>query len=290
MATVVAGFNRDRIYTMRATPERLLRDLEAIAALDARSERNRRVAITTAVVAAVVFVSSFVLPESLPQTLSKLMAIGAVAVFVVSIVMLILYGRTDFPNNRYMLFSELVRLLGRDMARDAELQVELDLAPPNVKRKRGPTGQAGEWRVVHYRDPWLRMAGRFADGTSFRIAIVELFEHRGRYKKTRSGKQKYKDKTKSATRVSVKLFPKVQRYGNLNAIEGRAWSFLKLPRWLRVNRLETTAESLTLVAVTKVPWTLKRIAPKTDYDGLEMVARMLLSLYQMMHVSKAASR
>lgn len=320
MATVVAGFNRDLIYTMRATPERLLRDLEAIAALDARSERNRRFATWTAVVAAVFLIISFNLPalvQTPPGTrsnfwddffrqplrtilfaffvmvlfvvdeVSKMIA-GylnlatwiAVAIFVGAVIKRILNGRTKLSQSHYKLYVALVRILGRDMARDAEMQVELDLAPPNVKRKQRRTSHVGQWKVVYYHNPCLRLAGRFADGTSFQISLVELVQERSRWKRSSSGKSKYKSKTKVATRVSVKLYPKVRRYGNLKAIQRRARSLLKLPLWMKVKRLETTAETLKLVAVAKV----------VGCAGREMVAEMLLNLYRMLRFSKAASR
>ncbi|MFM7073729.1 MAG: hypothetical protein ACKO38_18235, partial [Planctomycetota bacterium] len=174
MAMGLAGFKGARVYANRATPAQLLSDLRHLAALDARSERRRRIAGWTLVAAILTLVLAVIWPLPFDVSIRRTVGIGAAAFIVASILARLWFGRTDFSNHRYTLFGELVRLLGRDMGRDAEVQAELDLAPPNVKRKRGSQGNIREWKVTHYRDPWLRLAGRFADGTSFQIEVCEL--------------------------------------------------------------------------------------------------------------------
>jgi hypothetical protein len=290
MAMGLAGFKGTRVYANRATPAQMLLDLRQLAAIDARCERCRRIATWTLVAAILTLVLAVIWPLPLDESIKRMVGIGAAAFIVASILMRLWFGRTDFSNNRYMLFGELLRLLGRDMAREAEVQAELDLAPPNVKRKYSSQGQIRQWKVTNYRDPWLRLAGRFADGTSFQIEVCELFQVRARWAQSRSGKSKHKSKTKTATRVSVKLYPKAGKYGDLDVIRDRALAFLKIPSWLQLKRLETTAESLAIVTATKVPWSVRRIASETPYDGVEMVGRMMLSLYQMLHFSKLAPK
>jgi hypothetical protein len=288
MAPALKQFDRNKVYSTRATSAQLLADLEQMALYNANLRRSRRIAGWSALGAVVV--GAFFLPKAMAERLAGPTVIGAATLCISALLARFVIGRRRLADLRYTLLDELVRLLMRDIPREAELQADLDLGSPNAKRKRTLTEQVGNWKIVHYRDPWLRLAGRFADGTSFEIVLVELSQHRERRKKSPSGKTTYKSKTKRATRAIVKIYPKTHRYGDLAFLEDRARSFVNLPGWVQTTRLKTKAKSLTLATATKAPWSVRRIEPKTAYDGVEMVARMLLSLYQMLHVSKAASR
>jgi hypothetical protein len=290
MAPGLQGFKSTLVYSARATSALLMADVERIAALDARAERLRSIARYMAAAAAMSLLGTLFLRTPVAFLGAKPLAVVAALWLATALIACWRFRRRDLSNRRYGLFGELIKLLGRDMSKDAELQARLDLASPLARRKRGAEGHFKSWKVTHYRDPWLQLSGRLADGTSFRIIVSELSQVRQRWTKSRSGKNKLKTKSKVTTQVAMSLYPKAGRYGNLDAIRSRAMSFLQLPAWLYVKRLEATAEELTLVTATKSEWSLRRIEPRTANDGVEMIARMLLSLYQMLHVSKAASK
>lgn len=199
-------------------------------------------------------------------------------------------AKFDLANRRYELLGELVRLLGRDMARDALFDVKLDLTAADSARKKSGTGTAGTWKVTYFTDPWLALSGRLADGTAFQIGLVDRFQNRSKWKRSSSGKHKRKTKTKSSTQTSVRLYPKAKRYADLPKVVDEAENYLQLPAWVGLKKLEATADELALTTFTKEGWSVRRLDPGTAHDGVEMVGTMLLSLYQVLHASTAGSR
>ena len=87
----------------------------------------------------------------------------------------------------------------------------------------------------------------------------------------------------------MRLFPKLKRYENLPQVADKAASLLRLPQWVGVKNIEATADELSLTAFTAENWSVRRHDPATTHDGVEMVATMLLSLYQVLHSSNAVS-
>ena len=289
MAGELERFNSTLVYEAQAPAEQLQADLQQIREFDKRAEeKTRRYKYIT--FGSLLFgIGSFVLVIALNKV--GLLALVGVAVFglITGIVLWVRGAKFNLANRRYELFGELARLLGRDMAKDAALTVALDMTPPNDARKKVNEGQAGDWKVKYFVDPWLKLGGRFADGTSFQITLIEKFQARGKWKRSRSGKNKYKTKTKSSTQAAVRLFPKLKRYENLPQVTDKAASLLRLPEWVTVKNMDATADELSLTACTTEAWSVRRHDPKTTHDGVEMVATMLLSLYQVLHSANALS-
>ncbi|MFN0055468.1 MAG: hypothetical protein ACKV0T_25255, partial [Planctomycetales bacterium] len=101
-----------------------------------------------------------------------------------------------------------------------------------------------------------------------------------------SGKNKHKSKTKTSTLASVRLFPKKKRQEGVAQVAGQARNLVRLPQWGQLKSVTATGEELSLVARTSAEWSVRRQTPNTQYDGLELVGKMLLSLYQVMHVAE----
>lgn len=294
-------FKGTLVYAACAPSASLLNDLARIAALDARIKRFRSIAIYVGLAALLVFLVLLVVPMRkalLPPLITVVVMMGLPTLITVVFLLGLVaepiaawwFSRTELSRHRYGLLGALIKMLGRDILEHEELDARLDLASPVAESKRIAEGQIGIWKTTHYRDPWLQFSGRFADGTSFRIIVAELWKVKQRWSKSRSGKNKSKSKSKARTQVMVSLYPKARHYGNLNSIQARAMSFLQLPAWVNVKRLEVHTDELTLVTTTMSPWSLRRLGSRTANDRVEMVARMLLSLYQILHVSKADSK
>lgn len=283
MAGEFERFKSTLLYEAQAPAEQLLADLQEIREFDKRSEKKLRTYTILICVAIAVGVGGI--------ALSSPVVIGIAAVGLVAAIVLRVRGsRFDLANRRFELFGELVRMLSRDMPNAAPISVALDLSRPNEKRKSVGTGTAGVWQVTYYIDPWLRLNGQFADGTTYRVALVEKFQSRTKSKRSSSGKTKVKTKTKSATQTTVRLCPKRKRFQNVAQGAERVESLLQLPEWVRVKGAMASEKALILSTVTGESWDVRRQNPQTSFDGVEMVARMLLSLYQVLNVSTAPSK
>ena len=289
MAGTLERFNSTLVYEAQAPAEQLLAELQQIREFDQRAEeRIKRYKYIT--FGSLLFgIVSFVLAVALSKPgLFALVGLALIGLLT-GIVLWVRGSKLNLANRRYELFGELVRLLGRDMAKDAPVTVALDLTQPNDARKKVSEGQAGDWKVKYFVDPWLKLSGRLADGTSFQITLIEKFQARGKWKRSRSGKNKYKTKTKTSTQAAVRLFPKLKRYENLPQVVDKATSLVRLPNWVGVKNIEATADELSVTAFTSENWSVRRHDPKTTHDGVEMVATMLLSLYQVLHSSNVLS-
>lgn len=282
MAGELQRFKTTLVYEAQAPAEQLLADLGEIREFDKRSEGRLRIYAILFIVAMLITVASFFLKSAI--------GVGAGIVGILVVIVLRWRGsKFDLANRRFELAGELVRILSRDISRAAALDVSLNLIRPNDKRKRTGEGYVGPWTVTYYSDPWLRISGRFADGTAFRIAVVEKYQSRSKWKRSASGKSKAKHKSKAATQASVRLIPKRKRYQHVEQVANQAKSMLLLPGWARVKKLNATPRGLALSTTTDVNWTVRPRDPHSGYDGVELVAKMLLSLYQVLHVSAATA-
>jgi hypothetical protein len=293
MAAGLEGFQRTHIYEVQAPAVQLLADLKVIREFDKQAESQRRWSmIATLVLLAMLVGSFFVRDPAKPvfgpgssMLFQGWLLIGGIGL-VTMITLWIRAARRDVSNRRYELFGELTELLRRDMRNESPITVRLDLAPPNHRRKQTGNGKAGPWKVTYFQDPWLRLRGRFADGTTFQISVLEKFQARTKTKRSSSGKMKSKSKTKSSTLASVKLFPKSKRYANLGQVVPNAKKMVRLPPWGQLKNVQAKPDELALVAVTSADWTVRRLDPATQHDAVELVGKMLLSLYQVIHFSK----
>lgn len=282
-------FKSTLVYDKQGPAETLMADVQSLREFDKQSEASVKTYKIITLVSVLAFAAGIGLTILTASPLCLVVALAGIVGAITGGVLWARGAKFDLANKRYELFGELVRLLSRDMAKDAPLTAALDLAPANDARKKVSEGEAGVWKVTYFVDPWLKLSGRFADGTSFQIALTEKFQARGKWKRSRSGKNKYKQKNKTTTQGCVRLFPKEKRYENLAKVTDKAESLLRLPPWVGVKKLDATAEELSLTTFTSENWGVRRQEPQTQYDGVELMAMMLLSMYQVLHASKALS-
>ncbi len=260
--------------------------IDQLADLDKASEATKKKGCF-GVVLSVLFVPVGALGGlaiDLPVLAGIAAVLGLVGV-IVSIVKIVSASKTDFEDRRYQLADRLTQLLQTDMPADATLDVGLDLAKPNARDKFVRKGKAGHWDVNFYEDSWLTLAGQFVDGTRFTVSMIEKHQDRSRWKRGRSGKMKHKSKTKTAALAVVSLKPKEKRYPNAGALGANARGAVQLPRLAEIKDLSRKENVLTLKVLLKTTWTVS--------NGVELITKMLLSLYQILnlakHINKAQS-
>lgn len=187
-------------------------------------------------------------------------------------------GRTDFEDRRYQLLGRMARLLGADIDPDTPINVQLDLDKVNGRSKLVNEGKAGVWNVKFYEDPWLNLQGQLMDGTRFTVCLTEKHQDRSRTKRSASGKLKHKSKTKSAVQAVVSLKPKEKRYPNAGALGAQARGAVQLPHGVELKDLSTRENVLTLKTASKAGWSVD--------SGSQLLSQMLLSLYQVLNLSR----
>jgi hypothetical protein len=296
MAGGLAQFKSTLVYEALGSATALLADLEQIREFDRQSEVRLRMWKILTAVSTLVLVGGTALalagafgPKPGGNILGACVLFGGLGL-VTGIVLWVRGARLDLADRRYELFGELTRLLSHDMEKDGQIAVALDLARTNDRRKKTGTGKVRDWNVDYYQDPWLRLRGRFLDGTKFQITIIEKLQARSKWKRSRSGKNKYKSKKKSSTLASVLLLPRAKRYQHLGKASYEARRLVRLPPWAQVKNLTAGEAELALTASTSQEWSVRRRDPLTTCDGVEWLGTMLLSLYQVLHMSKSGPK
>jgi hypothetical protein len=287
MALDLAQFKRTLCCQGQATAGEVAAAVQEIRAFDAQAEQRGRMFRWTMLLAGLGTIASFLFLTPVAPAAAVPAAAVCGCVLIGAIIVWSQNRRFDLANRRYELLEELARLLGRDMPQGAPLTVSLDLAPPNDARKKTGEGTVRDWKVTHFADPWLKLSGRLADGTAFNIALVERYQARKKWARSRSGKSKLKSKTKIATLATISLFPKQKRYGNHEQLADRMPQFIRVPAWARVKKVSANAGALRLTTITGENWAVGKANPKQPCDGAELLVLMLLSLYQVLHASKS---
>ena len=207
-------FKKSHIYSKVGTLDALRVDLETLRTLDLHAEKQSsiwaKVGCGGLALAVLAFCGGMFTEFAMATALIICITVGGTFALV-GFVMAWLEGKADVDNRRYELVLRVLQLIGKDSRQDAQLSLHLDLRPPNHKHKFQRQGMAGTWKVKHYTDVWLRLQGRLLDGTGYLLTMTDLHQDRGRWQRGSSGKQKYKTKTKCATRAMIQLRVKPQR-------------------------------------------------------------------------------
>ncbi|MCA9071861.1 MAG: DUF308 domain-containing protein [Planctomycetaceae bacterium] len=190
----------------------------------------------------------------------------------------------DVDNRRYEIVSGLLKLLSKDMAGNETVTLSLDCRPHNHKSKLQRAGRVGHWNAKFFHDSWLTMQGRLLDGTRYTISLIEKQQDRHCTKRSASGKTKHKRKTKNASEAIVSLKIKKAPYAQNPNLALNIRKTLKLPQQTHFKTANFENEVLSLRTTTKSPWD---VGMAGQLDGVNWIAMMFLSLYQVLHESKS---
>ncbi len=284
----VAGpFEQSHVHDRQAAAGDILADFPRLREIAARYAATRSkwkmiiiacaIAIIPLLVVAILFPPLFLLP---------------LAALVGTIVSGMIFARTPaYEMRRFDAAEQIVKLISADTAGDSQVHFHLDMRPHDSREKLTGEGKAGGWDVKYYVSPWLTLTGRFLDGSRFDIRLITRFQARKKWKRSRSGKSKRKIKTKESLRVYVGLRIKAEKYAHVGQLAQGAAPAVKLPAEARLHHLGITADALDLT-VDASGWTAG--APQTPPAGQanapHLVALMLLSLYQVLNLSKAIDK
>lgn len=289
MTFAEAKFKRTLSYEGALTAPQVTAMVDVIRGIDKFSEsKKKQWGILAACGGVGGLIIGYLLVEFVNEVLGGLIIIGGIAFGVFAFRAMKRYGRMDFADERYELLNSVAKMLARDMTSNELLQVRLDLTRPNERDKYVRKGKAGHWDVKYYEDPWLTMTGQFLDGTKYQLLVVEKFQARDRWKRSRSGKSKHKSKSKTGTAAVLRLKPKSSKVADWTANLDANQKAIQLPDWVEFKGLQEEGDVLVLKVGTKTPWAVP--ATRAKSDGVEMVSMMFLSLYQIVNLSKAVAK
>lgn len=282
MPGFVEQLAKTRTFSGQISAQELQSSLEELEQLDKMSERKKLVGCLWAVVGGGLAVVGFVVAQENSEIVGGTGLVIGIGLLIWGMINRISAGQTDFEDRRYELLGRLTGLIRVDMNPDAAFNVQLDLNDVNAKNKFVRKGKAGLWNVKYYEDSWLNLGGQLADGTKFTITFTEKHQDRSRTKRSASGKLKHKSKTKSACQAVVTLKAKDKRYPNTGQLGPQARGAVQLPRGVQVKDLSAQDNVLTLKTASKSSWTVD--------SGTALLSQMLLSLYQVLNLSKAIDK
>ncbi|MGA2496924.1 MAG: hypothetical protein ABSH20_04245 [Tepidisphaeraceae bacterium] len=280
-------FEQGHIHDRQATAGDILADFPRLREIAARRAATRSkwktlMIVCIAVVIPLIFVAA-VVPPLFPLPLA---AVAGAIVFGILFFRIPRYDLRQFDAA-----EQIIKLVSVDAAADAPLHLHLDMRPHEMPEKLTGEGKAAAWDVKYYVSPWFTLAGRFLDGSRFDLRLITRFQARKKWKRSRSGKSKLKRKTKESLRTYVGLRIKAEKYVHVEKLAQGAAPAVKLPPEVRLHHLGIAAESLDLT-VDANGWTATapEVIPAGQVNAPHLVALMLLSLYQVLNLSKAIDK
>ncbi len=289
---------KDLIYEDTALLSSVTTDLDDIKALSQLAEikQNKfgKQAIYYFSAAAVVGIFSFSLAGIASGFLNvvvfvlNLGLVGLIIAWVYTLFMMFKFKRLNLINYRYNLIRQLLQMLARDL--DETNLIYLKLSFQTGERNEYKTNTIKHpykngWKIDIYENQWLSMRGRFLDKTRFMLKITGLSKKQYGWKRSRSGKSKYKSKVKSqGLDINLYLTYPQRRYGAVKVLQSEVREAIKLPQFSMIKRLKVTDKAMNFTV---------RVSPEVaENEGqiYKTVVAMFLSLYQVLNLAKMLSK
>ncbi|RKH12375.1 hypothetical protein D7V97_08635 [Corallococcus sp. CA053C] len=324
MALDLTEFQKTHVYRAQdSSVPAVLADLEVVEQLDQQAELTRRKLWIGAWVLLGCGIGSFILlpflmdahPDGAWDVYGPLVSGVGVLDLVAAVVLFVVRARRrrmDLDNRRYGLVATLLKRLQVDLDPDSPVSLTLDLAPNDDAHKRIQQDTRGRWQREVFKDAWLDLQARFADGTYLRLSMVEYLQKRSRTQRNARGKTKTKRKQKGKALMQVALRVKPEQYPGLADLTAPARSAARLPPGIKLSRIRVARDRLVMRALMAHDWVL--LAPKAapakapidspppaakgrgtrapvgtalKQDASQTATMMLLSLYQVLNFSSS---
>lgn len=287
-------FREEKRYSNTAPVSELMEDLSVLARFDIEMDvlkrRWQRRGFIAGGVGAGLFVLSNILDSEHTPALTSGLLLGGIGLLVAMVVFLVKgfrFDLSDLENRRYELPHLLLRRVGRDIAPEEPVSLELDFQPIDHKAKFTRRGMAGTWTTDEFEDPWMSLQARLRDGTHLRLAMTEWLQKRSRTRRNPRGKYKTKNKRKSGTYLQAQLRVKPERHPGLSRLQQAARDAVKLPPKVALTRLEVSDDRLGLRARMDSDWEAAEHVEAPSRDATRACIMMLLSLYQVLNFSSS---
>lgn len=305
MSINLENFRKSLTYSVTAAVSDIVKDLKEMATIDRASEAKQTEfgslatkcvigAITSIVIA---FILMIVVGEmgdgvqlfgNIVTVLLLLVGVGCTVVAIYAGIRRSKYSRLNLPNHRYALTEKILEMLERDMDKEVKVSVHLDLSPAHQKSKQIKTvahpSKSG-FKIDIFQDDWLKIEGKLLDKTRFVLTTSELNQTAYGWKTSRSGKSKYKTKSKAkGLDISLDLTYPQRRYGAIKVLNNEAVNAVKIPKLSQVKRMRVTDKGINLVV--KIPPSM----PWNEETLYQTITMMFLSLYQVLNLARMLSK
>ena len=278
------AFSRSRTYSQTAVPGDIVQDMHALRRFDRHHERKQSLwswLFGIGLVATVVLgFGGIMAVESGGKALMPFAGVALIFALI-SFGIRRRYKRFNLENRRYELVARLLRYLSADMAPGEQVGMAIDFRETDHRDKFAGKGESNGWKIQHYKDSWLQVQGRFVDGTRFVIQLAQLLQKRSKWKRGASGKMKHKTKQKGKALAMVRLSVKPDKYPRLPQVAGGAQQAVQLPGHAALGDLGIEGHRLTIKSTF-----LDRWSEEEEHSGSQVIAMMLLSLYQVLNLAK----
>lgn len=293
-------FQKSLIYETKAPVSYVIADLQEIESLDKLAELQQKkygkqalyyfLAAVIAIVLIMVALSVVVNQTLLDAVIIflSLASVGLIFACIYALIKRAKFGRLNVANYRYELAKKVLRMLARDM--NTETEVEVRLSFQDIRKQENKTETINHphksgWKIDKYEHEWLKIRGQFCDKTRFVLSATGLSKSQYGWKRSSSGKSKYKTKSKSlGLDVLLHLTYPQRRYGAVKILQSDITDAVKLPKLSYMRELNVNEKSIHMNV---------RIAPQVE-DNLEelyqTITMMFLSLYQVLNLAKVLSK
>ncbi|MEA5515508.1 hypothetical protein [Nodularia sp. UHCC 0506] len=288
------------IYEDTAILDSIKTDLDDIAALSQLAEikKNKfgKQAIYYFVGAAILGVISFSLSGAAAVSgflgivafLINLGLIGLIIAWIYTLFMMSKFGRLNLINYRYNLILRLMEMLARDLDETNLIYLKLSFKKNETNEHKTNTIEhpyKSGWKIDIYENQWLNIKGRFLDKTRFVLTITGLSKKQYGWKRSSSGKSKYKSKIKSGgLEINLILTYPQRRYGAVKVLQNDVREAIKIPQLAAVRGLKITDRTINFTV---------RIDPQFAENQekiYQTIVAMFLSLYQVLNLAKMLSK
>ncbi|WNG39575.1 hypothetical protein F0U61_42320 [Archangium violaceum] len=295
MAVDLEQLSRERIYRTQAPCTQVLADMQQLREVDDIKEKKEAVTYFVGCGSLVIgaFAGFFGLFTLGASGLSSVLLPGALILLVVGIVAFVMraqHAKLDLENRRYELVSRIVKMLQADTAPQAPVTLEIDLRDGTHPAKFFSEGKTPSgWQAKSYIDRWLSLQSRLVDGTHLRLEMIERTDKRTRTRRGSSGRTKTKTRTVSDALVRVRLQVKTEKYQHLGRLGAHARNAVRLPKGTRLKSFSVEPDRVDLTVLISDPWDVKA-SSAMQVNAVEVVAMSLLSLYQILNLSRAIDK
>ncbi|BAZ31270.1 hypothetical protein NIES4074_37420 [Cylindrospermum sp. NIES-4074] len=273
-------------YEISATIERIIADLQEITELDKLAEIKQKQYDKKAIYCFIGLLASLALTFVLPILI--ILVFVLVILFIYILVIRAKFSRINVENYRYEVTQKVLQMLDRDI--DKASEVKLQLSFNSVDKNEYKTGTTPHpyksgWKIDNYEHEWLNMQGQFLDKTRFQLTVNGLAKRQYGWKRSSSGKNKHKSKTKSrGLDISLILNYPQRRYGEVKALENALLDAVKLPNLADLKGAKVTNKTIHLVVRVG-----SQVADNTQ-EIYQTITMMFLSIYQVLNFAKKLAK
>ena len=169
----------------------------------------------------------------------------------------------------------------------ANYRLQLNCTPCDHKRHKVdtiPDPNRKKWKIDRFRLNWLNLGGEFVDGTQFTFSLTELAISKYGWKRSRSGKNKFKRKNKpKGLELILKLDFSRKRYGAIQLLQEEIRSAIKLPANVRLKSIKANDHMLMLMVKAPPEYLKIEVLPN-------LFTQLLLNAFHVLTLAKQLSK